>query len=79
METCVYLTQTYRSSVGIRRNGHDFGSIVHSDNAHKNFISLALFRTMEFYKRTFLLNSDLLLIIETGHRFNCNDCKLQIY
>ena len=29
MEIRVYLTQTYRSSVGIRRNGHDFGRIVH--------------------------------------------------
>ena len=28
MEIRVYLTQTYRSSVGIRRNGHDFGYIV---------------------------------------------------
>ena len=29
MEIRVYLTQTYRSSVGIRRNGHDFGCIGH--------------------------------------------------
>ena len=29
MDLRVYLTQTYRSSVGIRRNGHDFGCIVH--------------------------------------------------
>ena len=27
MEIRVYLTQTYKSSVGIRRNGHDFGCI----------------------------------------------------
>ena len=33
MEIRVYLTQTYRSSVGIRRNGHDFGCIVHCKQA----------------------------------------------
>ena len=27
MEIRVYLTETYRSSVGIRRDGHDFGCI----------------------------------------------------
>ena len=35
MEIRVYLTQTYRSSVGIRSNGHDFGCIVHCNKRQR--------------------------------------------
>ena len=44
MEIRVYLTETYRSSVGIRRNGHDFGCVVHCNCKQATTLTRTLFR-----------------------------------
>ena len=82
MEIRVYLTQTYRSSVGIRRNGHDFGCIVHCKQA------TTLTRTFDFaclFQNDGVLEENIFIKFcstsdnRTSHRFNFNDCKLQMY
>ena len=79
----MFINTNVKISVGTGRNGNIFGYIIHCKQAinkrPQELISLTFFRPMDFEKETFLLNSDLLLIIEAGHRFNFNGCKPQMY